>query len=173
MASLIDELITVLQQEEEIYRSLIPVSEKKTEILVRRDMKLLQEVTEQEQALLDQAAALGHKRESVIQNMGTVLNRPSQDLNLVRLIDLLAKQPEEKKRLSTLHDSLVQVMKRLVDVNEKNKDLIENSLEMIEFNMNFIQSTRMSPGNNNYDKNATSANSADTGYSAGSFDAKQ
>lgn len=51
-----------------------------------------------------------------------------------------------------LHDELQQTMKRLVDVNTKNKNLIENSLEMIEFNMNFIQSTRMSPGNNNYDK---------------------
>lgn len=173
MASLIDELITVLQEEEEVYRSLIPVSERKTEILVRRDVKSLQQVTEEEQALLDRAAALGHKREKVIQNMGMVLNRSPQDLDLVSLIDLLAKQPAEKKRLSTLHDSLIQVMKRLVDVNEKNKDLIENSLEMIEFNMNFIQSTRMSPGNNNYDKNATSANGMNTAYSAGSFDAKQ
>ena len=62
-------------------------------------------------------------------------------------------------------------MRRLVAVNEKNKNLIENSLEMIEFNMNFIQSTRMSPGVNNYDRNATSKYSA--GYTSGSFDAKQ
>ena len=65
-------------------------------------------------------------------------------------------------------------MKRLVDVNTKNKNLIENSLEMIEFNMNFIQSTRMSPGNNNYDKNASAAGSGvDAGFGTGSFDAKQ
>ena len=62
-------------------------------------------------------------------------------------------------------------MRRLVDINEKNKNLIENSLEMIEFNMNFIQSTRMSPGVNNYDRNASSSFSP--GYSSGSFDAKQ
>ena len=173
MASLVDELITVLQSEEEIYRKLIPISERKTKILIRRDLKELQEVTEEEQELLDQAAVLGHKRETVIQNMSTVLNRDPKDMDLVGLIELLAKQPEEKKRLSILHDSLVQVMKRLVDVNEKNKDLIENSLEMIEFNMNFIQSTRMSPGNNNYDKNAASAGGVNATYSAGSFDAKQ
>ncbi|MDO4166521.1 MAG: flagellar protein FlgN [Eubacteriales bacterium] len=173
MASLIDELIAVLQSEEEIYRKLIPISERKTEILVRRDLKELQRVTEEEQGLLDQASALGHQREKVIQNMGMVLNRAPEELDLASLIDLLAKQPAEKKRLSTLHDSLIQVMKRLVDVNEKNKDLIETSLEMIEFNMNFIQSTRMSPGNNNYDRNAASTNGMNQGYSAGSFDAKQ
>lgn len=173
MASLVDELITVLQSEEDIYRKLIPISERKTKILIRRDLKELQEVTEKEQELLDQAAVLGHKREMVIQNMSMVLNRDPKDMDLVGLIELLAKQPEEKKRLSIIHDSLVQVMKRLVDVNEKNKDLIENSLEMIEFNMNFIQSTRMSPGNNNYDRNAASAGGVNANYSSGSFDAKQ
>ena len=173
LASLIEELITVLQGEEEVYRSLIPVSERKTEILVRGDLKELQKVTDEEQELLDQASALGHKRDAVIQNMGVVLNRPEEQLDLVSLIDLLAKQPEEKKRLSKIHDSLKQVMKRLIDVNEKNKDLIENSLEMIEFNMNFIQSTRMSPGNNNYDKNATSASNISANDAMGSFDAKQ
>lgn len=173
LASLVEELMTVLQSEEEVYRNLIPISERKTEILVRGDLKALQEVTEEEQELLDQASALGHKRDTVIQNMGMVLNRPGEQLDLVTLIELLAKQPEEKKRLSRLHDSLKQIMKRLIDVNEKNKNLIENSLEMIEFNMNFIQSTRMSPGNNNYDRNAASAGNTGVNCTMGSFDAKQ
>ena len=106
--------------------------------------------------------------------MGMVLNRPVKDLSLTGLIELLGKQPEEQGRLALLHDELQQTMKRLVDVNTKNKNLIENSLEMIEFNMNFIQSTRMSPGNNNYDKNASAAGGGvDAGFGTGSFDAKQ
>ncbi len=173
LASLVEELIGVLQSEKEIYNRLIPVSEQKTEILVRGDLKALQAVTDEEQKLLDQASVLDHKRNTVIQNMGMVLNRSPEQLDLVSLIELLAKQPEEKKQLSQLHDSLKQIMIRLVDVNEKNKSLIENSLEMIEFNMNFIQSTRMSPGNNNYDRNAASAGNVNTGYNTGSFDAKQ
>ena len=173
MASLIDELTAVLQQEMEIYQKLIPVSERKTEILIRGDLKLLQEVTEEEQTLLDEATVLSHRREDVIDNMGMVLNRDPKDLDLSGLIALLAKQPTEQKRLASLHDELRRTMQRLVDVNEKNKNLIENSLEMIEFNMNFIQSTRMSPGNNNYDKNASAAANVDAGFQTGSFDAKQ
>ena len=61
-------------------------------------------------------------------------------------------------------------MRRLVDINEKNKNLIENSLEMIEFNMNLIQSTRMSPGNN-YTKGAITEDAP--ALQAGTFDAKQ
>lgn len=173
MASLIDDLTAVLQQEKEIYQKLIPVSEKKTEILIQGDLKLLQEVTDEEQGLLDKAMALERHREEVIANMGMVLNREPKELDLSGLIALLAKQPEEKKRLEHLHDDLRRTMQRLVDVNVKNKNLIENSLEMIEFNMNYIQSTRMSPGNNNYNRNASAAGSVDAGFTSGSFDAKQ
>lgn len=171
MASLMEELISVLSKERDIYRSLIPVSERKTSVLIKSDLQDLQRVTEEEQGLLDEVYALDKKREKIITNIGAVLNKNPEDLDLTTLARLMARQPEEKKRLSELHDSLREVMSRLVSVNQKNKELIENSLEMIEFNMNFIQSTRMSPGSNNYNRNASSNCGVDMG--PGSFDAKQ
>ena len=171
MASLMEELFTALEGEKEIYEQLIPISEKKTGVLIRGELKELEEVTQEEQRLIEKASALGKKREEVIANIGVVLNKDAATLDLSTLAELMGKQPEEKERLVQLHDSLKVIMKRLVGINEKNKNLIENSLEMIEFNMNFIQSTRMSPGVNNYDKNASSSYSP--GYSAGGFDAKQ
>lgn len=175
MASLMEELLTALEREKEIYQELIPVSERKTGVLVKGDLRELEKVTSEEQLLIEKAAAVGKKREAVIANIGVVLNKDAGTLDLKTLSDLLAKQPEEKEKLVTLHDSLKMIMRRLIEVNEQNKNLIENSLEMIEFNMNFIQSTRMSPGVNNYNKNATSIN---YGYgsgvgTAGGFDAKQ
>lgn len=171
MASLMEELFAVLSSEKEIYEKLIPVSEKKTGILIKGDLRELEVVAQEEQALVEQAASLGSEREKVIKNIGIVLNRDASTLDLSTLAGLLAKQPEEREKLARLHDSLKGVMRRLVEINEKNKNLIENSLEMIEFNMNFIQSTRMSPGVNNYDKNASS--SYGPGISPGGFDAKQ
>ena len=171
MASLMEELFAALSSEKEIYEKLIPVSEKKTGILVKGDLKELEAVTQEEQLLVDKATALGAKREKIIANIGVVLNKDASVLDLTTLAELMDKQPDEKKKLQELHDSLKSIMKRLVAINEKNKNLIENSLEMIEFNMNFIQSTRMSPGVNNYDKKASS--SYQTGYGSGSFDAKQ
>lgn len=171
MASLMEELFEVLNNEKEVYEKLIPVSEKKTGVLVRGDLKELEAVTQEEQMMIEKAAALGKQRESVVANIGIVLNKDASTLDLSTLAGLLSKQPEEQKKLIQLHDSLKAIMKRLVAVNEKNKNLIENSLEMIEFNMNFIQSTRMSPGVNNYDRHASSNYSA--GYDSGAFDAKQ
>ena len=171
MASLMEELITVLGQEKEIYEKLIPISERKTAILIREDLPELQKITDEEQSLLDAAYAADRKREKIIADIGVVLNRDPKELDLITLAKLMARQPAEKKRLSELHDSLKPVMQQLVNVNQRNKELIENSLEMIEFNMNFIQSTRMSPGSNNYNRNASSSYGIDMG--PGAFDAKQ
>ena len=171
MASLMEELITVLGREKEIYEKLIPISERKTVVLIREDLQELQKVTDEEQQLLDAAYAADKKREKIIENIGIVLNRDPKELDLTTLARLMARQPAEKKQLSELHDSLKLVMDRLVNVNQKNKELIENSLEMIEFNMNFIQSTRMSPGSNNYNRNASNSYGVDMG--PGAFDAKQ
>lgn len=171
MASLIEELISTLKAEKAVYEELVPVSEAKTKILVKNDLEKLKEITAQEQLLIDRAGVIGHKREEVIKNIGVVLNKTPEQLDLTSLTKLMAKQPEEKKTLAALHDSLRTTMRRLVEVNERNKDLIENSLEMIEFNMNFIQSTRMSPGNNNYNRNAKNSYTSD--YGGHGFDAKQ
>lgn len=170
MASLMEELITTLEKENEIYTKLLPVQEKKKKTIIVNDLKTLQEITKEEQEVIQQIGNLERKRQEVLTNIGMVLNRDPDTLDLPALIKLLEKQPEEKKRLSIVYDSLKQTVHRLVDINNLNKSLIEESLEMIEFNINFMQSTQMSPGNN-YNKNAVGVNMPVGQY--GMFDAKQ
>ena len=125
MASLMEELFTALEGEKEIYEQLIPISEKKTGVLIRGELKELEEVTQEEQRLIEKASTLGKKREEVIANIGVVLNKDAATLDLSTLAELMGKQPEEKELLVQLHDSLKVIMKRLVGINEKNKNLIE------------------------------------------------
>lgn len=171
VASLLEELIGVLDKELDLYQNLIPVSEEKTRIIVRNDLNGLQEITAKEQAVVDSIRALERRREEIMANIKTVLNRNSDLLNLGTLIQILDKQPEEQKKLSALHDNLKNTIDRLTEINARNKTLIEQSLEMIEFNMNFIQSTRMAPGNNTYTRGASQY--GNDSYQAGMFDAKQ
>lgn len=171
MASLIEELIGILDQECEIYQQLLPIAMEKTQIIVRNDTVALQEVTGKEQLHVDRVNILEHKRDDVMMNIKTVIGKKSGTLNLTSLIQLLDKQPKEQKSLSVLHDRLNDAVHRLIEVNDRNKMLIQQSLEMIEFNMNFIQSTRMSPGNNTYTKGASAYDAQ--AYGTGMFDAKQ
>lgn len=171
MASLIEELIDILEQEYEVYKQLLPIALEKTQVIVKNDLTSLQLITEKEQLSVDQINYLERRRETVMLNIRTVLNRKTKDFNLKALIELLDKQTKEQKALSILHDNLKSTIQRLVEVNNHNKSLIKQSLEMIEFNMNFIQSTRMSPGNNTYTKSASRYDAQLRG--TGMFDAKQ
>lgn len=171
MASLIDELISVLEEECSIYRRLIPISAEKTRVIVKNDLASLQEITSEEQAAIGSINTLERKRDQIMENIRTVINRKTGEFTLKTLIGLLEKQPKEQKALSVIHDNLKATIQRLVEINNRNTSLIKQSLEMIEFNMNFIQSTRMSPGNNTYTKGASQYDAPAS--RTGMFDAKQ
>jgi flagellar biosynthesis/type III secretory pathway chaperone len=171
MAGLIDELVNTILKENDIYKELIPIADEKTRVIIKNDLDALQKITEQEQLTIEKINALEKKREEVIVNIGTVLSRNPKELNMKTLIKLLGKQPEEQKRLSRIHDELSETLRRLVVINDRNKELIKQSLEMIEFNMNLIQSTRMAPGVNNYTRSAGESSIRQAG--TGMFDAKQ
>jgi flagellar biosynthesis/type III secretory pathway chaperone len=171
VASLVEELVEILGKEQEIYNQLIPVVREKTQIIVNDDTVALQDITAKEQEAIDRIVLLENKRTRVMEDIRTVLGIKEKNLKLSTLIGLLDNKQKGKKILSELHDKLKETINILVDINNRNKMLIQQSLEMIEFNMNFLQSTRMSPGNNTYTKNASQNNKKS--FETGMFDAKQ
>lgn len=170
MASIIEDLITTLQKEEEVYRSLIPIAKEKSMIIAKNDLQALQKITDEEQVYVEKVMALDKKREETINNIAVVLNKKAEKLNIEKIIALLAKQPKEQLILSEIHTKLKRTLQEFVTFNNHNKALIEQSLEMIAFNMNFIQSTQMAP-DNNYTRSAGQANKLS--IDMGMFDAKQ
>ena len=170
MASLMEELISTLSQEKDLYLALLPIAEEKTKAIVANDLEELQRITDKEQMTVDRVTALERKRAEVINNMGIVLGRKPEDLTLDELIKVAEKQPKVQEELRELKDVLGKSVRRLADLNERNRVLIQQSLEMIEFNMNLLQSTRMVQGNN-YTKNAGESELGVT--QTGMFDAKQ
>ncbi len=171
MASLMDELIDILDKEQGVYNQLIPVVREKSQVIVKNDTVVLQEITAKEQEAIDQITALENKRIRVMEDISTVLGKEDKNLKLSTLIGLLDTKQKEKRVLSELHDKLKETVNILVELNNRNTVLIQQSLEMIEFNMNFLQSTRMSPGNNTYTKFASQNSEKSLG--TGMFDAKQ
>ena len=170
MASLVEELIQTLEKEQTTYEELIPVVQKKTIVIIENNLEELQKITDQETDLMQTVTTLEAKRRQVMDNMAIVLNQDVEKLTLKRVIELLDKQPEEQRKLCIIHDNLKQTVQTLASANNQNKSLLEQSLDMIEFNMNFIQSTRMSPGNN-YGKGAITNDSPEG--QTWMFDAKQ
>ncbi len=170
MASLMEELIATLQEEQSAYQNLLPVVEKKTRAIIANDLKQVQDITEVEQSTIGKISGLEQKRTEIMKNIGIVLNKKAEDLTLPKLVKLLDRQPQEKQKLEEIHKELTTLLKRLSEVNGHNRNLIEQSLEMISYNMNLLQSTRIVPGNN-YTRNAGQWDM--TASQTGMFDAKQ
>ena len=169
MASLIEELIMVLSDEERLYSEIIPVAEKKTRIIVKNDLQSLTSITEEEQALVGRISKLEKKRQEVIRNIGIVMNRKESELNFLTIIDLIKGQEKEQEELRRLHDKLKSTIGLLAVINERNQMLIKQSLEMIDFDMNLLQSLRSSPGVGRYNT-SSEVEIQDSG--SGMFDAK-
>lgn len=171
MASLIDELVEVLDKENSEYMTLIDLSTEKTSTIVKNDIEELQRIVTQEQLIVDRINALEKKREETVGDICKVLHVDSDVLTVKVLIDLLKKQPAEQKKLQSVHTKLKKTLDKMVRVNENNKALINQSMEILEFEMNLIKGLKMAPETNNYTKGAYSAGG--TNYGAGAFDAKQ
>ena len=79
MASLMEDLIDVLNKEEEQYQGLIELGKKKREVVIRADIKTLDEITATEQEVASNLQNLAKKRTRVLNDMATVLGRNPGD----------------------------------------------------------------------------------------------
>lgn len=157
MASMIDELVMVLEEENKAYQNMIPIAETKTKAIINNDLEALQEITVKEQEVADRLTVLERKRGEVIVNIGTVINRNPKTLKLGMLADMLSGQPEQQARIRELNEKLSVTIKTLTKLNERNQLLIKQSLEIIDFNMNLLKSITAAPGSDSYTRNASSA----------------
>jgi len=171
VASLIENLITILEQESSEYEKLLGLSMKKTPVIVAGDLVNLQQITDEEQIVVGRINHLDGKRNEVIKDIANVMNKDVDTLKLVNLIEMLESRPQESKRLAAVHDKLKEVVGNMKRVNEHNRELIANAMELVEFDMNMIQAMKSAPETANYNKGAYSAGNL-MGTDRGGFDAK-
>lgn len=172
MASLMENLISVLQEETEEYSKLLELSMKKTPAIVAGDLEGLQHITDEEQIIVAKLNRLDARREEVTGDIANVLNKDVKTLKLADIVDMLANRPAEQKQLAETHDGLKFVVGQMVRVNQQNQELIQQSLELVEFDLNLIHSLRSAPQTANYNRGAYVEGSS-ISTKAGNFDAKQ
>ena len=155
MASLMEELMQTLVQEEKLYAELIPIEEEKTRAIVGNDLQGMQAITDRERDMVDRTTALEAKREEIAVNIATVLGKDPKTITLDEIEESLKRQPEDRKKLQSIHDALKKTVSRLKTINDQNKELLQESMNMVEFNMNVMRSSQMTSGSSNYGSNAS------------------
>lgn len=172
MASLMETLIEVLEKENLEYKNLLELSIKKTPAIVSDDVKALAQITDEEQIIVSRINHLDNQRNEAVNDIANVLNKDVTKLKIVDLIKMLAARPQEQAELASVFDELRRNVQAVKRVNEQNRALIESALEMVQFNMQVLQSMNKAPETANYNRGA--CNTGDMiGTVNKAFDAKQ
>ena len=172
MASLMENLIEVLDLESAEYEDLLGLSTRKTSVIVAGNTEELAKITDEEQNVVSKINRLEKKRQEVFTDIAIVINKDVNTLMLADLVEMLDARPQEQQKLARVHDRLRSAVHEVKRVNMQNKVLIENALEMVEFDMNMLQAMKAAPETANYNRGAFNTGTL-MGVDAGGFDAKQ
>lgn len=172
MASLMENLISILNEECDEYGKLLQLSISKTPIIVSENLDELARITDDEQLLLSRLANLDKKRNETVADIANVLNKDVETLKIKNLIKMMGTRPSEQRELAVAYDKLMATAKQVELINARNNELIQSALDMVHFNMNLIQASKAAPESANYDRGALSTGDA-LGVNRKSFDARQ
>lgn len=170
MASLVEELINILEEEENVYLELKNFGELKKDILIRNDVPELEKLTAREQVAADTLLALSNRQIQVLTDIANVLGRSEDKMTVTKLIGLLDSEPATQSRLRVAKEKICSQAEQVNSLNQQNAALLNQALELTEFDITLFKSMRQAPETANYNKSAYN-----TGTLLGSslFDAKQ
>lgn len=170
MASLVDEVVDILIEEERLYQVMLECGEKKTQILIDADIEALERLTVVEQETSDKLLSLGNRQVQLLNDIKTVLGKKEDRLTVTNLITFLSSQPQVQEKLTTARNNLLDVATQVQQRNQQNEMLLRQAIELTEFDITLFKSMRQAPETANYDKQAKNTG---TLLGGSGFDAKQ
>lgn len=154
MASLVEELLVCLKKEQEEYARLLDMSDGKRQTIIKGQVEQLEAITTQEEEISSELKNLENKRTGILRDMAVVLGHDGEQFTVTKVIEQLDAQPKEQQDLTEARDALVDVATKMQLANAQNSILLQQALEMVEFDLTLFKSLKQAPETANYDKNA-------------------
>lgn len=165
-----DDLIQVLEDENKEYEKLAELSKEKKQVIIDANVPALEKIVDLEQDVASKIQNLDNRRQKVMQDMSVVLNKADRNFTVDTIIEMLSSQPKEQQRLKDIKKQLKTTLDEVRRINEQNQTLLNQALEMVEFDLTLFRSMRTAPETANYNKNAYNTGEI---LGGGGFDAKQ
>jgi|LGOV01.1.fsa_nt_gb 5'-3' exonuclease len=150
MSKLIDQLVLALNKEQEIYEEVIALSKDKQLAIVNNDLNMLQIIMKKEKTYSISLVKLEEIRSKTI-------NQLVKDYSLVEISALSDLYPfmgdREVRTIDNIRTKLVNTVKILGQKNDLNRQLLEQSIDQIEFDLNLL--TQVGEGSVNYKESAS------------------
>lgn len=139
MASLIDLLIDDLNNEDTGYNKLLDLSNDKTSAIVKGDVDELQKIFLQEQKLIEELETVEQKRQEDVKEICSILRLPYEQIRVEHIVQILEKKPKEHDALEEVYLRLKRTLNQLTTVNDNNKLLLKESMDMIQFELDLAR----------------------------------
>lgn len=141
-----EKIIEILQKEQNYYKDLLELSNKKKSIIIEGKIPELEKIIRIEQNMIFDLGQLEKHRETELQKLCELLKLNPKS-TMTELSSLLPEQLA--KQLKRLQQDMSNTIKELQGSNDVNGQLIQQSLEYIEYTVNMITSS--GPANSLYE----------------------
>src|SRR5690606_31139911 len=121
-----------------LHEALLKNALKKTEVLKKGDVDSLQEIMREEQKLTTAITMMESERQTAAQSF----LKQNGDGEITMVDCIAAATPEAAATLRALQEQLVSVIDKLQEQNELNKQLIFQSLQFVNMNLDLLQPDR-------------------------------
>lgn len=152
MAGIIYELIDILDEQKECYEGLNTLGKYKEEAIVNKNLDFLQEIVTTEEQFVGRLSILDKKREVLMKDIAIVTGMNYKTLTITSIIEKIGEANEATAKLKSLRDGIKEELAVLKKQSHINKALIDQSLELVDFMINAIGSTKGYSHIGNYNK---------------------
>lgn len=142
MAGIVYELIDVLEEARECYEGLNTLAAYTETAVVNKNIEFLQQVVEKEEEFIGRVSLLDKKRDELMKDIATVTGVAYQTITLTSIAEKIGESSEVGQKLIELRDGIKVQLDELKKKSELNKQLITDSLELVDFMVNAVGSTK-------------------------------
>lgn len=137
-----EKLLNILDEELELYKTILELSNNKTTLLKENKVKELEAMTKEEEALVAKVIEKEKIRIQEVKNICKAYGKPEQNLKIEELCEFIDGSQDE---LLNYKKEIVKILEELKNINKINSSLINSSLEYINFTVNMLTETSKNP----------------------------
>jgi flagellar biosynthesis/type III secretory pathway chaperone len=131
-----DNLITLLSEMVNVYKSILEISRQKNKSLIAAKTQEIEKLTREEEMLILHAGKLEGARIKLMQELAARYGVAGETLTLARLREIA--EPDTAKKLETIAGEFDTTLQELAPINSLNTELIQQALRYINFNINIL-----------------------------------
>ena len=136
MEPMINHLLRVLEQESELYRSMLTAIDQETKGAVRSDLNALTKAGEEKENILIKLRLIEEQRIRLVMEIAEILGYSTRDFTVTMMSQLVGEPLAG--RLSQAGNDLSTVLNAVKDANQRNKQLFMHSLELLRGSFNLL-----------------------------------